>query len=135
MCAFRVYSIRVCVRLCMSACVRGGGGRHLWASLIKECAWAKLLFLRSHFKAGDIEGLFWGWECVGLPTALTRPTKPGFEDPPGQIPNLQRFNSEPSSANTSLFYLLIWQAQYQRKKSQIKTKHFPLVEEQRISTH
>lgn len=46
-----VYRVCVC---------RGGEHRHLWASLIKECDWAKLLFLRSHFKAGVIEGLFLG---------------------------------------------------------------------------
>lgn len=32
--------------------------RRLWASLIKECAGAELLFLRSNFKVRVMEGLF-----------------------------------------------------------------------------
>lgn len=56
--------------LCVCVCV--GPCRHLWASLIRECGWAKLLFLRSHFKAGDIEGLFLGpGTCWFSPQTLT----------------------------------------------------------------
>lgn len=64
------------VLLCLDACVCGfyvcvGACRHLWASLIREWGWAKLLFLRSCFKARDIEGLFLGRERVGLSTNLS----------------------------------------------------------------
>ena len=74
MCVCVCVCVCACV-VCVCVCVCVGACRHLWASLIRECGWAKLLFLRSHFKAGDIEGLFLGRERVGLSTNLfTRST-------------------------------------------------------------
>lgn len=58
--------------MCVFVCEGRGALRHLWASLIRECGRASLLFLRSHFKAGDIGGLFMGRERVGLSTNRTR---------------------------------------------------------------
>lgn len=53
MCGFHV-----CVRVWVHAGICG--------PLIRECGWAKLLFLRSRFKDRDIEGLFLGRERVGF---------------------------------------------------------------------
>lgn len=59
-----LWSLWSCLCFCLCAlvciCVRGGSTQHLWASLIKECGKAKLLFSRSNFKAWDMEGLFLG---------------------------------------------------------------------------
>lgn len=64
----------------MRACVGVGGEcgvfgvlRRLWASLIKECAGADLLFLRSNFKVRVMEGLFWAGKRVGFSTDINSP--------------------------------------------------------------
>lgn len=47
--------------------------RRLWASLIKECAGAELLFLRSNFKVRVVEGLFGAGKRVGFSTDMNSP--------------------------------------------------------------